>query len=262
VLRVLEPIWKTKTETATRVRGRIETVLSWATVRGLRSGDNPARWQGFLSTQLTGRGKLKPVKHHPALPYTDLPAFMTDLRKRPAIAARALEFTILTAARTGAIIGATWDEIDLKERVWTVPHDRAGTKIGGNQPRRVPLSDRAIELLRALPREDGNPHVFIAMEGKSLSDAAMLALLERMGHDDITVHGFRSTFKDWVSERTNYPNHVSEAALWHIVADKVEAAYRRGDLFIKRRSLMADWAKYCGSTPVASGDVVPLRRAK
>lgn len=262
VLRVLEPIWKTKTETASRLRGRIETVLSWATVRELRSGDNPARWQGFLSTQLTGRGKLSPVKHHAALPYADLPAFMADLRKRPAVAARALEFLILTAARTGAVIGATWDEIDLKERVWTVPHDRAGTKIGGNQPRRVPLSDRAIELLRALPREEGNRHVFIgASAGMPLSSMAMLVLMKRMGRE-ITVHGFRSTFKDWVSERTGYANHVSEAALWHIVADKVEAAYRRGDLFIKRRSLMADWAKYCSSTPGKAGEVVPLRRAK
>jgi integrase len=196
VLRVLEPIWRTKTETATRVRGRIETVLSWATVRGYRTGDNPARWQGFLSTQLTGRGKLAPVQHHAALPYAELPAFLVDLRKRPAVAARALEFTILTAARTGAVLGATWDEIDLQERVWTVPHDRAGTKIGGNQPRRVPLSDRAIELLKALPREDGNPYVFIgSAPGMPLSNMAMLVLIKRMGRDNLTVHGFRSTFQ-------------------------------------------------------------------
>jgi integrase len=260
VLRVLEPIWKTKTETASRLRGRIETVLSWATVRGLRTGDNPARWAGFLSTQLTGRGKLQPVKHHAALPYGDLPAFMTDLRQRPAVAARALEFTILTAARTGAVLGATWDEIDIKERIWTVPPDRAGTKIGGNQPRRVPLSDRAIELLKALPREEGNPHVFLgASAGKPLSNMAMLTLIDRMRRKGLTVHGFRSTFKDWVSERTNYPNHVSEAALWHIVADKVEAAYRRGDLFNKRRLLMADWSKYCSSPARKAGEVVPLR---
>lgn len=260
VLRVLEPIWKVKPETAARVRGRIETVLNWATVRGYRTGDNPARWHGFLSTQLTSRGKhFAPVKHHPALPFAELPAFMSELRQRTGIAARALEFTILTAARTGAVIGATWPEIDFNEKVWTVPSDRAGTKINGDAPRRVPLTDQAIELLKALPREAGNPHVFIGnRSGAPLSNMAMLVLLERIDRDGITVHGFRSTFKDWVSERTNYPNHVSEAALWHAVADKVEAAYRRGDLFNKRRSLMRDWAKYCES-PASIGEVVPLR---
>jgi integrase len=260
VLKVLEPIWKSKPETAARVRGRIETVLSWATVRGYRNADNPARWRGFLSTQLTSRGKqFAPVKHHPALPFTELPAFMSDLRERHGVAARALEFTILTAARTGAVIGATWAEIDFKEKVWTVPPDRAGTKIDGNKPRRVPVADQVVELLERVPRERGNPHLFIGdRAGTSLSNMAMLVLLERMGRDDITVHGFRSTFKDWVSERTNYPNHVSEAALWHAVADKVEAAYRRGDLFNKRRLLMRDWAKYCYG-PALTAAIVPLR---
>jgi len=239
--------WDARPETAKRVLNRIEKVLAWATVRGLRTGDNPARWKGFLSTQLQPRNKaFAPVRHHAALPYGDLPAFMTDLHQRPAISARALEFTILTAARTGAVIGATWEEIDLEEKIWTVPSDRAGTKITGIKSRRVPLSPPAVNLLRSLPREDGNPHVFIGpKQGGGLSNAAMAATLERMGRHDITVHGFRSCFKDWVSERTSYPNHVSEAALWHAVADKVEAAYRRGDLFDKRRRLMADWARYC-----------------
>jgi integrase len=261
VLRVLEPIWKTKTETASRLRGRIEKVLGWATVRGLRTGDNPARWSGFLSTQLTGRGKLQPVRHHAAMKYEEVPRFMSELRQRSAVAARALEFLILTATRTGAVITATWDEIDLKERVWTVPHDRAGTKIGGNEPRRVPLSDRAIELLKALPREQNNPYIFIgASTGKPLSSMAMLTLMERMGRDE-TAHGFRSSFKNWASERTSYPNFVSEAALFHVVADKTEAAYRRTDLFQKRIRMMADWAKFCSST-VKAGEVVPLRRVK
>ncbi|MEJ2375220.1 MAG: site-specific integrase, partial [Pseudolabrys sp.] len=259
ILKVLEQkidgttFWKARPETASRVRSRIETVLSWATVRNYRSGDNPARWRGFLSTQLIPRAKKKP---HPALPFEQLPAFMSDLRERTGVAARALEFLILTAARSGAVIGATWEEIDFKNRVWTVAPDRAGTKIFGDQPRRVPLSDRTVEILQELPRENGNPHVFIGPRtGTSISGAAMSAVIERMNQGqyvdpkqdnaDIVVHGFRSCFKDWCSESTSYPNHVSEAALWHVVADKVEAAYRRGDLFEKRRRLMADWARYC-----------------
>jgi integrase len=251
--------WRARPETASRVRGRIEKVLSWATVRGYRSGDNPARWQGFLSTQLTPRGKqFAPVKHHAALPFDEIPAFMRELGRREGVAARALEFLILTAARTGAVIGATWSEIDLTTKVWTVPPDRAGTKINGDKPRRVPLSDCAIRILKALPFEDGNPHVFIGLRHRAgLSNMAMAQQLKRMGRSDITVHGFRSSFKDWVSERTNYPNHVSEAALWHSVADRVEAAYRRGDLFEKRRRLMQEWARYCASPSLVQ--VVTLR---
>jgi integrase len=263
VLRCIEPIWKDKRETASRVRGRIERVLDYATVRGYRTGDNPARWDGHLSEVLPKRTKDNKVKHHPALPFDHVPEFMTKLRARTGVSARALEFLVLTAARTGAVIGARRDEVDFKDRVWTVPPDRIGTKIDGHQPRRVPLSDRAIELLKALPTEAGNPYLFIGPRGGcGLSDNAMLALLDRMDYGHITAHGFRSTFKDWVSERTNYPNHVSEAALWHVVADKVEAAYRRGDLFDKRRKLMADWARYCASTPASKGNnVVTLRSA-
>lgn len=267
VLKVLEQkidgekFWDARPETATRVRARIETVLSWATVRGYRSGDNPARWDGFLVTQLPSRGKnFAPVKHHPALAYADLPAFMADLRKRKNMGARALEFTILTAARTGAVTGATWGEINLAQKVWTVPPDRAGTKIDGDKSRRIPLSPRTIELLEELPREHGNAHVFIGpRERRGLSNAAMAKTLELMGRDDVTVHGFRSSFKDWASEQTSYPNHVSEAALWHAVADQVEAAYRRGDLFEKRRRLMNDWMRYCATT-VSDGVVVPIQR--
>jgi integrase len=250
--------WKARPETASRVRGRIEKVLSWATVRGYRSGDNPARWQGFLSTQLTPRGKqFAPVKHHAALPFDELPSFVNNLKERTGVAARALEFLILTAARTGAVVGATWDEINLDSKVWTVPPDRAGTKIDGDKPRRVPLSDRTIQVLKALPVEEDNPHVFIGLRHRAgLSNMAMMQQLKRMGRGDITVHGFRSTFKDWVSERTNYPSEVSEAALWHAVADKVEAAYRRGDLFEKRRRLMQDWAQYCNSHSAKENVVV------
>ena len=251
--------WEGRPETSKRVLGRIEKVLAWATVRGLRSGDNPARWQSFLSTQLAPR--VVPVKHHAALPYDEVPRFVAALRQREGVAACALEFTILTAARTGAVIGATWDEIDLAQKVWTVPPDRAGTKIDGTKPRRVPLSPRAVELLEALPRERGNPHVFIGpRDGRGLSGAAMATVLKRMGREDITVHGMRSCLKDWVSERTNYTNPVSEAALWDAVADKVEAAYRRGDLFAKRTRLMSEWARFCGS-PAAGGEVVPIREA-
>lgn len=255
--------WDARPETARRVVYRMHMVLASATVRGYRTGDNPAVWRGYLSTQLKPRGKaFAPVKHHAALPFDELPTFMTELQEREGAAARALEFTILCAARTGAVIGATWTEIDLAAKVWTVPPDRAGTKIEGTKARRVPLSPRAIEILSALPRERGNPHVFIGpAEGRGLSNAAMGKVLERMGRDNITVHGFRSCFKDWVSERTSYPNHVSEAALWHSVADKVEAAYRRGDLFEKRRRLMNDWAKYC-VTPAMSGTIVQIRASR
>lgn len=257
---VMTTFWRARTETATRVRSRMEMVLSWATVRGYRSGDNPAKWTGFLSTQLPGRGKaFAPVRHHPALPYADIPAFMSDLRKRTGTSAAALQFTVLTAARTGAVIGATWDEIDLEAKVWTVPPDRAGVKIEGNQPRRVPLSEPAITLLKALPRGHSNPHVFIGTrEGEGLSNMSMLEVMREV-RPGYVPHGLRSTFKDWCSECTSYPNHVSEAALWHVVADKVEAAYRRGDLFEKRRRLMAEWGRYCASPMASSAKVLPLR---
>jgi integrase len=261
VLRVIEPIWTTKRETASRVRGRIEVVLDFATVRAYRTGDNCARWDGHLSEALSGKKK---VRHHPALPFIEMPDFMAKLRARSGVSARALEFLILTAARTGAVIGASGAEVDYKNKTWLVPPERAGAKIDGDQPRRIPLSDRAIAILKELPTEAGNPYLFIGPKaGCGLSNNALLSLLERMGYGKVaTAHGFRSSFKDWVSETTNYPNHVSEAALWHAVADKVEGAYRRGDLFEKRRKLMTDWARYCQSDPARkSNNVVSLRSA-
>jgi integrase len=240
VLQVLEPIWKTKTETASRVRGRIESVLDWATVRGYRSGDNPARWKGHLAEVLPARSQIAKVAHHPALPYAELPGFMRILRQRPGSAARALEFCILTAARTGEVIGAKWNEIDLKAATWTIPAGR----MKGSREHRVPLSPRAITLLRALPREDGNEFVFLGSSA-GISDMAMTAVLRRMERGDITVHGFRSTFSDWAHEQTPFPKVVIDMALAHVIGDKVEAAYRRGDLFAKRRQLMQAWAKYC-----------------
>jgi integrase len=263
VVKIIEPLWSTKPETGSRIRGRIESVLDWAKVRGFRLGENPARWKGHLNKALPKRSKVKPVRHHPALPYDEIPTFMGALRDSEGQSARALEFTVLTAARTGATIGARLDEVDFVNKLWTVPPERAGTKMMEDdpKPRRVPLSDRAIEILKALPREDGNPYVFIgAKPGQPLSDMAMLELLREM-RPGFVPHGFRSTFKDWCSETTNYPNEVSEQALWHSVSDEVEAAYRRGDLFEKRRRLMAQWARYCGQQETKkSGNVTPLRR--
>jgi integrase len=257
VLKCIEPIWQNKTETANRVRGRIEAVLDWATVRGYRKGDNPARWKGHIENVLPARGKIQKVVHHPALPYDELSSFMTSVKEREGMAARALEFTILTAARTGEVIGAKWEEMDLHEKVWTVPANR----MKASREHRVPLSDPAVELLEALPRERGNPHIFLGPRRSGLSNMAMAGVLKRMGREQITVHGFRSSFRDWAAERTSYPNHVVEQALAHTITNAVERAYRRGDLFDKRRRLMADWGRYCCSTaPPAAGEVVALRK--
>ncbi|MBB5051547.1 MAG: site-specific integrase [Afipia sp.] len=262
VLKVLKPVWAKTPETAERIRGRIEKILDYAKSNGAREGDNPAAWRGNLAHDFPGRSRLARVKNHEAMPYTAVPGFMTELRKRDSISARALEFTILTAARTGAVIGATWHELDLAEKLWTVPPDRAGVKIEGNKPKVVPLCDRAITILKALPREDGNPHVFVGgTRGKGISNMAMLELVRGMVRKGMTVHGFRSSFKDWAAECTRYENIVSEAALWHAVADKVEAAYRRGDLLEKRRRLMRDWMNYCAQPPAKrDGVVTPLRK--
>lgn len=256
VLRVLEPMWKEKTETANRVRGRIESVLDWATVRGYRTGDNPARWKGHLAEVLPARASIQKVEHHAALPFTEISTFITDLRKREGTAARALEFTILCASRTGEVIGAQWDEIDIAAKLWTVPAGR----IKGGKEHRVPLSEAALAILKGLPTEKNNPYVFIGPRAqRGLSNMAMSSVLLRMERKSITVHGFRSTFRDWAAERTNYPNHIVEMALAHVVGDKVEAAYRRGDLFEKRRKLMADWAKYCDAKPVTAKNVTSIR---
>lgn len=247
VLKVLESqnggserFWTAVPETASRVRRRLEWVLDWATVRGYRSGDNPARWRGHLDQVLPARAELRDTKHHASLPYLEAPKFMTDLATREGIGARALEFTILTAARTGEVVGAKWEEIDLSAKTWTVPKDR----MKAGREHRVPLSSAALSLLEALPREA--EFVFPGgRKGAPMSNMAMTTVLRRMERRDITVHGFRSTFRDWAAETTGYPNHVVEMALAHVIANKVEAAYRRGDLFDKRRELMADWARYC-----------------
>ena len=257
VLQVLDAIWQDKTETASRVRGRIERVLDWASVRGFRSGENPARWRGHLEHALPARGNLAKPQHHPALPYRELPDFIRLLRTRMGVAACAVEFTILTAARTGEVIGATWDEINLEEAVWTVPASRMKAK----KEHRVPLSDRSLEILRALPRERNNPFVFIGPHRSGLSNMAMASVLRRMDRKDITVHGFRSTFRDWAAERTAYDNPVVEQALAHTIGNAVERAYRRGDMLDKRRKLMSDWASYSNLTGWAGneGQVIPIR---
>jgi integrase len=257
VLSVLEPIWPIKTETASRVRSRIEAILDWATVRKLRDGDNPARWKGNLQHVLPARARLAKPEHHAALPYAEIPAFTALLKKRDGVAARALEFVILTAARTGEVVGAQWDEIDLTARTWTVP----GNRMKAGREHRVALSDEAVEILKALPREKDNPYVFIGPRAGGLSNMAMAAVLRRMDRVDITVHGFRSTFRDWAAESTAFPNHVVEMALAHTVSNKVEAAYRRGDLFAKRQRLAADWAKFCAREGISKekSSVIPIR---
>jgi integrase len=246
VTKAIEPIWATKPETASRVRGRIERVLDWATVRGYRQGENPARWRGHLEKLLPARRKMAAVEHHAALPYAELPAFMADLRQREGVAARALEFAVLTAARTGEVLGGRWSEIDLEGRLWTVP---AGRMKKAWREHRVPLSEPALTILTGLDRM--GDLVFPGQRrGRPLSDMALLMLLRRMGRGDLTAHGFRSTFSDWCAEETSFPSEVREMALAHTVGDKVEAAYRRGDLFEKRRQLAEAWARYC--FPVAS----------
>jgi integrase len=233
VMKVTEPIWQAKPETASRVRGRVESVLDWAMARGYRTGENPARWKGHLDKLLPARAKVQRVAHHPALPYPEIAEFMAKLREREGIAARALEFAILTAARTGEVIGARWSEFDLEAKMWLVPAER----MKAGREHRVALSDAAIAILSAMGRK--GDRVF------PISDMAMLMLLRRIGRTDLTVHGFRSTFADWVSEQTGFPSEVREMALAHQVGDKVEAAYRRGDLFVKRRQLAEAWARFC-----------------
>lgn len=259
VLKVLEPIWQTKTETASRVRGRIECVLDWATVRNHRQGENPARWRGHLDKTLPKRSKVQKVSHHTALPYDEIGAFMADLRKREEISARALEFIILTATRTGEAIGARWSEIDLNAAVWTISADRMKAGV----EHRVPLSKAALAILKNLPRIKGNDHVFPGLKPKrGLSNMACLTLLKRMGRADLTVHGFRSTFRDWTAEQTAFPREVAERALAHTVKDKAEAAYQRKDMLEKRAKMMAAWADYCAVNATKRGNVTPIRKRK
>jgi integrase len=232
-------------------------VLAWATVRGHRSGDNPEAWRNHLDQVLPRQGRAGRVQHHHALPYAQLPAFMAALRAREGVAARALEFTILVAARSGEALGAQWGEIDLETATFTVP----GARMKSGREHRVPLPAAAVELLAKLPREDGNPRVFIgSRRGAGLGPAAMSNVLARMGRGDVTVHGFRSALRDWAAERTNYANHIVEQVLAHAIGNAVEKAYRRSDLFDKRRQLMDAWAAYCSGPAVQGGAVVPMRR--
>jgi integrase len=267
VMKVLEPIWHDKTDTAKRVRGRIETVLNYATVRKFRHGDNPARWDGYLSELLARPSRLAPVQHHAALNFKAMGEFMAQLRQRDGIGPLALDFTVLTCARTAETLGATWDEIDLDEGVWTVPANR----IKAGKEHRVPLAKPALAVLhkaRAMTEKIGgkiakSDFVFPNdRTGDRMSPNALLALLKRMKRADVTVHGFRSAFRDWVGEETNFPNDLAELALAHKVADKVEAAYRRGTMFEKRRKLAEAWASYCAK-PVAAkdGKIIPMRSA-
>lgn len=268
VLRVLEPIWTTKTETASRLRGRIEAVLSWATVGGHRTGDNPARWRGNLDAVLPKPGKVAKVKHNPALSLADAADWFTDLRKRDGMATRALEFVALTAARSGEVRGATWAEIDLEAGVWIIPAER----MKAGKEHRVPLTQEAVALLEALPRMKGSDYVFPAARGGELSDMALSACMKRIndardgGYLDprsgrpAVPHGLRSTFRDWAAERTEFERDMAEIALAHNVGSTVERAYRRGDMIEKRRQMMAAWARFLKGE--AGTKVVRLKEAQ
>ena len=272
VLQILEPIWKAKPETASRVRGRVETILDAAKARGYREGENPARWRGHIAQILPARSRLT-RGHHPALPYEVLPDFIGALRTREAAAALALEFSILTAARTGEVLEAEWHEVDLYKAIWTIPAER----MKGGKEHRVPLSPRAVEILQAV-QPLGSETLFCGSQSGKLSSMAMAMLLRRMHESDLksggagyfdpkakrlaTPHGFRSSFRDWADERTGYPHEMKEMALAHTIGNKAEAAYRRGDLFDKRRRLMDDWASYCASDGVVGSKVTPIRNTR
>jgi integrase len=256
IIRTLEPLWHERPETMSRVRARIEAVLDWASVRGFRSGDNPATWK-TISKALPSRTKIVKVKHFDAIPYAELPAFVSELRQRADTAAQALQFVILTAARTSEVIGATWSEIDLDAAVWTV----AGSRMKAGKDHKVPLAPQVIELLRSLYREAGNGYVFIgSRQGHGLSAGILVRLMQRMGRSE-TVHGMRSAFSDWAHERTGHSNHTIEISLAHAVGSKTERAYRRGSMFDKRRALMESWATFCLSPSKAqrADNITPLR---
>jgi integrase len=264
VMKAIEPIWTTKPETASRVRGRVESVLDWATVRKFRKGENPARWKGHLDHLLPAPTKAKRAarnenrrsEHYPSLPYAELPAFMVELRAQEGFAARCLEFLILTAARTGEAIGTRWSEIHFDARLWTVPAER----MKSDREHRVPLSDEAMTILEPLDDVRSSEFVFPGLRaGKPLSDMSLLMLLRRMGRGDLTTHGFRATFRTWAAEQTAFPREIAEMALGHVVGDAVERAYQRSDLNQKRRQLMHVWARFCSTSPAAEqGKVVAI----
>ena len=257
VMKILQPIWATKTETATRVRGRIEKVLDWAKVQGYRTGDNPAAWKGNLAEALPKPSKVADAGHHAALPWVEMGAFMRDLRAMHGTGSLATQLIILTAARTSEVIESTWDEFDLEAGLWTIPKER----MKGFREHRVPLSPQALAVLATI-KVDNNPSSFVfpsTKPDKAISNMTCLAVLRRMGRSDLTVHGFRSTFRDWAAESTAYPRDVCEMALAHAIEDKSEAAYRRGDLLEKRTRLMGEWATFC-DTIRGNGEVVPINR--
>lgn len=252
VLRVLQPIWTTKTETAKRVQGRLENVLDFAAAHKWRDQTNPARWRGHLDKILPKPTRVRAVTHHPAMPYTELPTFMQELTAKEGVSALALRFLILTACRTNEVLGAQWHEIDLEAKVWTIPADRMKAK----REHRVPLVPAALAILEALPRLDGNPHLFPgSRRQRPISNMAMLQLMRGMGYGvggdrgAYVPHGFRSSFRDWAGEVSSHPRDVCEMALAHVIENKVEAAYRRGDLFEKRRAMMQEWADWCTNRP-------------
>lgn len=267
VLAVLKPIWSSKTETASRVQGRIEAVLDYAAAHGWRDQTNPARWRGHLQRLLPSPARVKKqrhggvVRHQPAMPYQHLPEFMVELRALTSISAKALEFCILTATRTNEVLQAEWSEVDFDSATWEIPAERMKAR----RPHRVPLSDPALAVLASLPRVEGNEYIFPgARHGRPLSNMAMLQVMRKMGHgvggekSDAVPHGFRSSFRDWAGEVATCPSTVAEAALSHVLGDKTEAAYARGDLFEKRRALMNEWADWCGRGAV--DNVVAFKR--
>ncbi|MBI2305754.1 MAG: integrase arm-type DNA-binding domain-containing protein [Rhodocyclales bacterium] len=267
ILKILEPIWLSKSETASRLRGRIEKVLDWAKVRGCRQGDNPAAWRGHLEVLLPAIPRSGRIKHQPALPYQQVAEFMSALSCREGFSARALQFAILTACRSGEVRGATWSEIDLAGKTWTIPASRMKAK----KEHVVPLSADAVKILKALPRVEDSEFVFIAPRGGQLTDMALTALIRRMDSEKeggwrdsagnvATCHGMRSTFRDWAAEQTAFPREVIEHALAHQLKDKAEAAYQRGSLLDKRRKLMEAWATYCKTKP-GKAKVTPIRGA-
>jgi integrase len=267
VVKCLAPIWESKTETASRVRGRIESVLGWATTSGYRTGENPARWKGHLENLLATISKSSRTKNHPSLPWQRIGAFMAALRAREGVSARAVEFAILTACRSGEVRGAQWAEFDTAGKLWTIPAERMKAK----REHQVPLSDAALVLLESMPKDSDDDVVFAGTKGQPLSDMSLTAVIRRMNGDDkpvwadangegITVHGFRSSFRMWAAETTNYPREVAEHALAHQLPDAVERAYQRGSQFAKRAALMAEWAVFCATVPT-DAVVKPIRGA-
>jgi integrase len=257
ILQILEPIWTIKTETASRLRSRLENVLDWATTHGYRVGDNPARWKGHLENLLPKPSKVRKVEHHAALPYPQMYSFIQALRQHDHVSALALEFLILTVARTSEVVAATWDEINLHEMIWTIPANR----MKAQREHRVPLSSRCIEILHKASNLRQSDFIFSGgRANKGLSNAAMDKLLQVTMNYDCTVHGFRSSFRDWAGERTHYPSDLCEMALAHTIRNKTEAAYRRGDMLEKRRQMMNDWQKFCETAITTGSDIVPIRK--